>query len=86
MSVSEAARELGARWKLVPAELKSRYEQTALEQKDLYRNEMANYKSQTSMVNEDFGNPLPPFLLDSSFDLSDTPNEFELISSAAEQM
>ena len=87
MSVSEAARELGARWKTVPAEIKSKYEQMALEQKDLYRNEMANYKNQTLIPTDDFSTHLPSFLIESdpnfhsSFDLSETPNEFELIHS-----
>lgn len=87
MSVSEAARELGARWKTVPAEIKSRYEQMAMEQKDVYRNEMAHYKSQTSSASEDYSNSLASFLTDhdanysSSFDLSDGTHEFDMIHS-----
>ena len=47
MSVSDAARELGIRWKNVPAEVKSRYEQAASEKKTAYLAEMALYKHQT---------------------------------------
>ena len=48
MSVSEVVRELGVRWKQAPMELKSKYEQTASEKKQVYQVEMAFYKTQTS--------------------------------------
>jgi hypothetical protein len=48
MSVSDVARELGVRWKNAPADLKNRYEQSASEKKNVYQNEMAVYKHQTS--------------------------------------
>ena len=49
MSVSDVAKELGLRWKNAPTELKSKYEQAASEKKDVYKNEMAAYKNQTSI-------------------------------------
>ncbi len=48
MSVSDVARELGVRWKSVPVELKTKYEQAASEKKNVYQAEMAVYKHQTS--------------------------------------
>jgi hypothetical protein len=48
MSVSDVARELGVRWKQVPIELKTKYEQAASEKKNVYQAEMAIYKHQTS--------------------------------------
>jgi len=48
MSVSDVARELGIRWKNVPPELKTKYEQAASEKKHVYQAEMAMYKHQTS--------------------------------------
>jgi len=48
MSVSDVARELGVRWKQVPVELKTKYEQAASEKKNVYQAEMALYKHQTS--------------------------------------
>jgi HMG (high mobility group) box len=46
MSVSDAARELGIRWKNAPAEVKNRYEIAASEKKNVYLAEMALYKHQ----------------------------------------
>lgn len=48
MSVSDAARELGIRWKNAPPEVKNRYEVAASEKKNVYLAEMALYKHQTS--------------------------------------
>lgn len=48
MSVSDAARELGIRWKNAPVEVKNRYEVAASEKKTVYLAEMALYKHQTS--------------------------------------
>lgn len=48
MSVSDAARELGVRWKNALPEVKNRYEQAASEKKTAYLAEMALYKHQTS--------------------------------------
>jgi hypothetical protein len=48
MSVSDVARELGIRWKKASVELKTKYEQTASEKKNVYQAEMAIYKHQTS--------------------------------------
>jgi len=48
MSVSDVARELGIRWKKAPIELKTKYEQSACEKKNVYQVEMALYKHQTS--------------------------------------
>ena len=48
MSVSDAARELGIRWKNASPEVKNHYEQAASEKKTVYLAEMAVYKHQTS--------------------------------------
>lgn len=67
MSVSDVAKELGARWKSAPVELKSKYEQAASENKHAYQNEMANYKHQTSTNSSPPPTPQTPI----------TPHDFQ---------
>jgi hypothetical protein len=67
MSVSDVARELGVRWKQVPAELKTKYEQTACEKKHVYQAEMAIYKHQTSTGSSPPETPQTPHDYQSTF-------------------
>lgn len=50
--MSDVSKELGLRWKQASAELKSKYEKTASERRDIYRAELALYKSQHSPESE----------------------------------
>lgn len=74
MSVSEIAKELGQRWKNAPIELRNKYEQSASEKKDVYKNEMALYKNQTSISSS------PPETPQTPLTPSDYPNNYSSMS------
>lgn len=73
MSVSDVARELGARWKNAPVELKNKYEQAASEKKHVYQAELAIYKHQTSTNTSPPETPQTPL----------TPSDFQPIYSSS---
>ena len=93
MSVSDVARELGVRWKQVPAELKTKYEQAASEKKHVYQAEMALYKHQNSTGSSPPETPQTPHDYQSAYmhqssqiqfdnnDINENHIEFDMIPS-----
>ena len=80
MPVSDIARELGARWKMAPMELKTKYEQIAAGNKSAYRTEMENYKHQTS------GSSSPPETPQTPLNPHEYPGAYSLPSQQHPQL